>query len=448
MTRLLFTVFSLLLATGLLAGEGKEKKKKIKKPKLEAGMYAEFTTSKGIVICQLEFEKAPMTVANFVGLAEGKLQVDTSVYDTPMYNGLKFHRVIKNFMVQGGDPLGNGSGGPEHRFYDETREDLTHSSAGILSMANSDPQRSKAPYSNTGKTNGSQFFITHKATPHLDGLHTVFGHVIFGQDVINSIEQDDLMTRVKIIRKGKTAKKWNATKAFAEGMAKAKDAVKTKLVEQMNIVEKTGDLKATHQICMKIASQYPEDKTFSEKATKLDTEIKRIAAEEKAYLEKVSKMSEKDFDAFMYKEILKKYPAAVQSETGLVYIIEKPGSEARANKGAQMSVHYTGTLRRGGKKFDSSVDKGQPMNFQYLVNRMVPGFEEGLALIGEGGVARIFIPYYAAYGAQGRPPRIPAYSDLIFELQMVKMTPAPEKTEEVEEHDHNHEGHSHEGHSH
>ncbi|MCH2224377.1 MAG: peptidylprolyl isomerase [Crocinitomicaceae bacterium] len=444
MTRLLFTVFSLLLATGLFAGEGKEKKKKIKKPKLEAGMYAEITTSKGLIICQLEFEKTPMTVANFVGLAEGKFQVDTSVYDTPMYNGLKFHRVIKNFMIQGGDPLGTGSGGPQHRFFDETRKDLTHSSAGILSMANSDPQRSKAPYSNTGMTNGSQFFITHKATPHLDGLHTVFGHVIFGQDIVNSIEQDDLMTRVKIIRKGKTARKWNATKAFAEGMMKAKEAAKLKLIEQMNFVEQTGDLEATQRICMNLASKYPEDKTFAEKSIELGNEIKRIAAEEKAYVDKVSQMSEKDFDKFMYQEILKKHPNAVQSETGLVYIIEKPGSEARANKGAEMSVHYTGTFRRGGQKFDSSVDKGQPMAFKYLVNRMVPGFEEGLALIGEGGVARIFIPYYSAYGAQGRPPRIPGYSDLVFELQMVKMTPASEETKDT----HDHEGHSHEGHNH
>jgi peptidyl-prolyl cis-trans isomerase A (cyclophilin A) len=175
---------------------------KSSKPKLEKGMYAEMLTSKGIILLQLEFIKTPLTVANFVGLAEGKIKNEAK-NDVPFYNGLKFHRVIKDFMIQGGDPQGNGMGGPGYRFKDEIVPELKHDKEGILSMANAGPG-----------TNGSQFFITHKATPWLDGKHTVFGHVIQGQDVVNAIAQGDEIISVKIIRKGKEAKKFKAAEVF------------------------------------------------------------------------------------------------------------------------------------------------------------------------------------------------------------------------------------------
>jgi peptidylprolyl isomerase len=193
--------------------------------KLADGLYAEFDTSKGKILCQLEFEKSPLTVANFVGLAEGTKHYsrDGSApkkQDKPFYDGLTFHRVIPDFMIQGGDPQGSGAGGPGYKFKDETRSDLKHSGPGIMSMANSDPQGSKAPFSNKGSSNGSQFFITHKETAWLDGLHTVFGHVVEGQDVVNKIERGDKINSVKILRIGEKAKAFKGDEAQFEKLSK------------------------------------------------------------------------------------------------------------------------------------------------------------------------------------------------------------------------------------
>ncbi|TVQ21743.1 MAG: peptidylprolyl isomerase [Spirochaetaceae bacterium] len=159
----------------------------------EAGLYARMQTSRGTILLELEFERTPLTVANFVGLAEGTISHSRS--GSPrFFDGLRFHRVIADFMIQGGDPLGNGTGGPGYTFADEFHPELRHDGPGVLSMANRGPA-----------TNGSQFFITHTATPWLNGAHTVFGRVVEGQNVVDAIRQGDSIQSVRIERVGSAA---------------------------------------------------------------------------------------------------------------------------------------------------------------------------------------------------------------------------------------------------
>lgn len=339
----LLAMFATILLSSMTAySQTKEVKETLKDQ--PDGMYAEINTNKGVILLVLEYERTPITVANFVGLAEGAIKNDAKPLGTPYYDGIKFHRVIPDFMIQTGDPAGNGTGGPGYKFADEIHPDLKHSGPGILSMANAGPS-----------TNGSQFFITHKATNWLDGKHTVFGHVIEGQNVVDAIAQGDVMEKVTIHRKGKEAKAFDATAIF-------------------------------------------EDRVLN--AAKKQKEAAKAAM------------------AGWEKEMKAKYPNAKTTDSGLMYIIENPGSGPKAAKGKMVSVHYAGKFLDG-TKFDSSYDRGAPIDFPLGMGRVIKGWDEGIALLQKGGKATLIIPYQLAYGAAGRPPVIPAKATLIFDVELV-----------------------------
>jgi peptidyl-prolyl cis-trans isomerase A (cyclophilin A) len=312
------------------------------------GMYAKISTNKGDIYLTLEMEKTPMTVANFVGLAEGKIKNTAKGEGVPYYDGIKFHRVIPNFMIQTGCPLGNGTGDPGYKFPDEIDTSLKHTGPGILSMANAGPG-----------TNGSQFFITHVKTDWLDGKHTVFGHVLKGQDVVNKIVQNDTMKQVSILRKGKKAEAFDAAKIFTEEQS--------------------------------LVAQRIEEKKKAEAAA-------------------------------MEKMITDKFPGKniITTATGLRYIVEKEGTGNMPTSARDsVTVHYTGTLLADGKKFDSSLDRGQPATF--TLNQVIPGWKEGLQTMKEGGRTKFIIPFQLAYGERGYPGVIPPRAWLVFDVELLKV---------------------------
>ncbi len=314
-------------------------------PQLADGLYAQMTTNKGTILLQLNFKETPLTICNFVGLAEGTISNTAKPAGTPYYDGLKFHRVIANFMIQGGDPQGNGSGGPGYQFADEFVKSLRHSGPGILSMANAGPG-----------TNGSQFFITHTATAWLDDKHTVFGHVVSGMDVVNSITQDDKIEKLTIIRKGKDAKAFKS-----------------------------------------------DDETF-----------KKMQADDIAKAEAANKSLTEGFETW----VKTNYPTAKKTASGLWYVVEQEGTGIQAVSGKNVSVHYSGKLDDG-SEFDNSYKRGQPIEFKLGVGQVIPGWDEGIALMKVGGKYKLIIPSKLGYGKQGAGGAIPPNATLIFDTELV-----------------------------
>lgn len=328
---------------------------------MQDGLYAEITTPRGPILIKLYFDKVPMTVANFVGLAEGKIENPVKPLNTPFYDGLTFHRVIskangddQDFMVQGGDPKGNGSGGPEYSFPDEFHPALKHNKPGILSMANSGPN-----------TNGSQFFITIVPTPWLDNKHSVFGEVADSnsQKIVNALMKGEKMQQVKIIRVGKEAEAFDAPKVFNE---------------------KTN-------------------------------EFRQKQAELKKKLEEESKAAQGKFLEY----VKATFPTAKSTPSGLHYIIEKEGTGAMPVKGSKVSVHYAGFLTDG-QKFDSSYDRNQPIEFQLGIGQVIPGWDEGIMLLKVGTKAKLIIPSTLGYGTRQAGP-IPPNSTLLFDVELLEI---------------------------
>ncbi len=307
---------------------------------LEPGVYAEMSTSKGNIMVELFYKQTPLTVSNFVGLAEGTL----GPAKKPYYNGLTFHRVIQDFMIQGGCPSGTGTGGPGYTFPDEIVPELKHNRPGILSMANAGPG-----------TNGSQFFITHLPTPHLDGKHTVFGEVVEGQDVVDLVEQGDTIASVTIHRVGEEAKQFK-----------------------------------------------PTQESFDASVATLQEEADRAMRE--AMQEELE-------------QIEKSWPKAVETKSGLRYVVETKGNGGKKPvMGSSVTVHYTGSLLNG-KVFDSSIARNQPATFQ--VGQVIPGWNEALVDMTAGERRTLIIPPHLGYGEQGYPGVIPPNSWLVFEVELI-----------------------------
>ncbi len=341
---------------------------------LPDGLYANMETTKGEILLNLEFEKTPVTVANFVSLANGtNEQVVDSLKGKHYYDGIIFHRVINDFMIQGGDPTGTGEGNPGYKFKDEfpKGEDgqllLRHNKAGILSMANSGPT-----------TNGSQFFITHKETSWLDGKHTIFGNVVKGQDIVDSIVQNDLINKVEIIKIGKAARKFNAKKEFSNFFKNFALELKDK----------------EDKIQLAVSKTLAEIKDNSVKATELPS--------------------------------------------GLKFVITETKNGDFPKKGVKVKVNYAGYFTDG-RLFDTSYkdiakayqvydhirdDKGGYAPFTTVYSseaRLIPGFREGLQKMRVGDKAMLFIPSHLGYGPQGSGSVIPPDTDLVFVLELVEL---------------------------
>jgi peptidyl-prolyl cis-trans isomerase A (cyclophilin A) len=313
---------------------------------LPDGLYARFATSKGEIIVRLEYEKTPLTCINFAGLAEGTLRNDARP-GKPYFDGQKFHRVVADFMIQGGDPEGTGRGGPGYSFPDEIDPSLKHTGPGTLSMANRGPD-----------TNGSQFFITHTATPHLDGKHAVFGRVVQGQDVVNRIAQGDELRTLSIVRRGARAQAFKTDQAAFDAALKDMPARKARLAE----------------------------------AGKKE----QAAAAARAL------------------------PNALKSSSGIFFVIDKKGSGAKPSAGQFVTAHYTGKFLSG-EVFDSSIQRGQPFELQVGKGRVIKGWDETLLDMQPGEKRRVVIPPALAYGERGAGGVIPPDTWLLFEIELLKV---------------------------
>lgn len=315
-------------------------------PNLPDGLYARLDTDKGQVMVKLEFEKAPLTVGNFVGLAEGSLAATKGKH---FYDGLIFHRVDPGFVVQGGDPQGDGTGGPGYEFPDEIVSDLGYDSPGVLGMANAGPD-----------TNGSQFFITLKEAPFLNGHYSVFGKVVSGMDVVQKLAKGDKLSKVEIFRIGAGAKAFKSDQAaFDDRLASAVDAAKKR--------------------------------AEADRATALAT-------------------------------IAKQWPDLVKDQDGIFQKVVKQGSGATPAKGQKVSVNYKGSFLDG-TVFDQSSLHGGPFQFTVGTGQIIQGWDKVVSTMKKGEKRFVVLPPEMAYGSQGAGGVIPPNAFLAFEIELIDIQP-------------------------
>ena len=375
MRKLIFIVLTILIST-MSCGD--------KKSNDNSKLLAQIETNRGFILLDLNYKLAPITVANFVSLAEGtNTSVDEEFKGEKFYDGLLFHRVVPDFVIQGGDPEGTGRGGPGYSFGDEFHDSLTHKGPGILSMANSGPE-----------TNGSQFFITLSATPHLDDRHSVFGSVIEGQNVVDSIQQNDTIISVEIIRQGSQAKRFNAGKVFDNYLS---------------------DFEIQREKKLDKARKEQEEK--AKKIEEITQKRKPINAENVNY----------------FKTLLSQLKDGPE---GVRYLVTKEGSSISVKEKDTLLIDYslystdgellaTSIYEVAEKNLLSEISQApeesyQPMTVdqQMLSTGFIPGFSLGVSLLNVGDHAILLLPWELAYGEEGSPPVIPPKADLIFEVRI------------------------------
>jgi len=374
-----------------------------KYPNLEDGLYAEFVTTKGTMVAKLHFEKVPVTVANFVALAEGTHpKVADSLKGKPYYNGVTFHRVMDKFMIQSGDPTATGAGNPGYRFYSEFEETLKHDKPGILSMANSGGL----------ETNGTQFFITEVVSPATINLNAylpngtikdcaqrgVSCHAVFGE-LVSGLDIQDSISNVKV--------------------AKGNKPVEDVIIQSLNIIRKGS-----------AAIAFDAAKVFTENEPQLAERHQKLLDETKLKLQEEAKLSGQ---AFLEKNkdlggTIKELP------TGLIMIITESENGIKPNATQKVLINYAGYFEDG-RLFDTSWADVAKENNQYNEQRgsqggykpfpmiynetagLVPGFREAMLNLNVGDKAHVFIPSYLGYGASGSGP-IPANTNLVFDIEI------------------------------
>lgn len=310
---------------------------------LPLGLYAKLETTKGPITVALAYDKVPLACINFAGLAEGLLG---PVPGKPFYDGLSFHRVEPDFVVQGGDPLGNGTGDPGYNFPDEFDPELKHDGPGVLAMANQGPD-----------TNGCQFYISLRAIPELDMHYTVFGHVVEGMSVVESLELGDVIKKVSILRIGDSAKAFKTDQeAFAKYYTEAKEA---SVIRQK----------------------------------------KQREAEEA--------------------RLLQNWPGLIAGENGILYKVLKEGPGQKPEYGSQVKAEYKAMLPDG-TVFDQSALHGKPLEFTLGAGSVIPGWEAGIAEMRKGEKRLVAIPPSLAYGQSGISGVIPPNSYILLEIHLIE----------------------------